>query len=205
MADGTILIPENEEKQRYTRASIICDGCLEVAGRTYVCDILDISAGGAKIATAEEIAHDGELVLQIADLISFPAQVAWRRNCQLGVAFAVPPEAVAEVLPEILQGPARSREQREHLRSAVLWSGEVILGARTLPCRILNVSAAGAKIRLDSELPEGAEVRLACTRFGEVPARVVWREAGKVGLTFLEDPSRVLRAIGNAIAPVRDV
>ena len=205
MADGTLLIRENQEKQRYTRASIICDGCLEIAGRTVVCEIFDTSAGGAKIETGEEIDHDGELVLQIGDLIAFPGTVAWRRGRQMGVEFAVPPETVAQALPEIFEGPASTREKRRHLRSAVLWSGELVHGARILPCRILNVSAAGAKVRVEAEVPDGTEVRIACNRFGEMPARVIWCESGRLGLEFLEEPSRVLRAIGNAIDPVHDV
>lgn len=203
MADGILLTRESEEKQRYTRASIICDGCLEVGGQTVSCKILDISAGGAKIETAEPLAPAGDVVLQIGDLIAFPGTVVWRQDRQTGIEFAVAADTVVQVLPEIFNGPAKSQEKRDHLRSAVLWSGEVIYGARTLSCRILNISAAGAKVQLDGDVPDGAKLRIACARFGEMPARVIWQSGDKLGLEFLEDPTRVLRAIGNAIAPLR--
>ena len=205
MADGTVLMREDDEKQRFTRASIICDGCLDVGGLTVPCEILDISVGGAKIATGEPLSHEGDLVLQVGDVAAFPGKVAWQRGCQSGIEFGVAPETVAEALPEILEGPAKAREQRQHLRSTVLWSAEVIHGARIIPCRILNVSAAGAKVRIEAAIPDGTEVRISCNRFGEMPARVVWGEDGKIGLSFSEDPGRVLRAIGNAVDPVRDL
>ncbi len=204
MADGTLLTQESQEKQRYTRASIICGGCLDIGGLTIPCEILDISVGGARITAEQPLPADGDLVLQIGELVAFPGRVAWQRDGQIGIEFAVAPDTVAQVLPEILEGPAKTREQRDHLRSAVLWSGEVIQGVRIIPCRILNISAGGAKVRLEGEVPDGSEIRISCNRFGEVPALVVWCRDGKMGLKFLEDPSRVLRAIGNAIAPVRD-
>ena len=204
MADGTLLKPDSEEKQRFTRSSIICDGCLQAGGRTIACKIFDISAGGAKLETEEPLTDDADLVLQIADLVAFPAKVAWQRDGQIGIEFAVAPDTVSQVLPEILHGPAKVRDKRDHLRSAVLWSGEVIHGDRIFPCRILNVSSGGAKVRFDGEIPDGAEIRISCSRFVEMPARVVWCKGGKMGLEFLDDPRRVLQFLGSALTPVRD-
>lgn len=207
MADASLVTPAAEDQQRYPRASIICAGILELGDSSHDCDVVDISAGGAKLCLADAevaLAPGTAVELVVDEEIAFAGRIAWARDSQAGIEFADAPELVAEVLPLVLDGPARQREQRTHLRSAVLWSGEIAFGHESMACRILNISAGGAKVRVERSLSEGAEISLSCSRFAEMPGRVVWTRDGKMGIAFLEPPRYVLQFIANALSPLRD-
>lgn len=197
MADGSPVSSSPEEKQRHRRASIICSGRVELPDASLDCDILDISVGGAKIAIGKTLEPAAELVLQIGDLVALPGRVAWNREGQAGIEFSEDPGVIAVALPEILEGPAKEREQREHLRSTVLWSGEVACDGTITPCRILNVSPSGAKVRIERSFDPGTEASISCSRFGDVLVQVVWSKDGNMGLRFQESPRRILQFIGN--------
>jgi len=206
MADVTLVTPAAEDQQRYQRTSIICSGALELGHSRLDCDVIDISIGGAKLdlpSGSGALAPGTAVELELEDEIAFAGRIAWWREGQAGIEFADAPELVAEVLPQVLAGPARQREQRGHLRSAVLWSGEIAFGHETLACRILNISAGGAKLRVERALRPGTELRLSCSRFAEMPARVVWSGEGKMGIAFLEPPKYVLQFIAKALNPIR--
>lgn len=49
----------------------------------------------------------------------------------------------------------RRRELRRHPRAQVSWPAVVEAGSRLLPTKTVNVSAFGAKVRLDEPLTEG--------------------------------------------------
>ncbi len=80
----------------------------------------------------------------------------------------------------------RGKERRAHPRRILDEHGELIIPAEdmTLPCRVVNISAGGAKVTCDAIPPSGSQVilvmgngdRYACitTRYGE----------GELGLKF---------------------
>ena len=77
--------------------------------------------------------------------------------------------------------------QRRHPRSAVLWAAQLeTRDGRRLDCAVLDLSAGGAKLRIEHSLATGDLVTLTSPRFGVRRARVAWVEAGRLGLQFLD-------------------
>lgn len=62
------------------------------------CEIIDLSAGGAKLKINNAKLLDGEISLKIGDLGPYPADIVWSRPPQMGVKFQASPEVMAEVV-----------------------------------------------------------------------------------------------------------
>ncbi|MCG8355892.1 MAG: PilZ domain-containing protein [Kiloniellales bacterium] len=88
--------------------------------------------------------------------------------------------------------------RRRFRRIPVLWPAR--LGqADDGECAILNVSGAGAKLRLTDPRPYGGVVSLSSPRFGTLRGRVVWRKDAYLGLAFTDPPAQVANVLVPAL------
>ena len=193
-----------EERQRYTRRSVLIAAKLCEGDRIADCDVTDLSAGGARVTAAEKCACNARMSLLIEDF-QFHGHIAWCDGDCLGLQFSDDPEAVAPAIPEILNRTQDGRERRRHTRSTVLWSGELYGGVRRAQCEVLNISAGGAKLHAQGNFPVGTEVSFRSIRFGEFKAEVVWqnKENSTLGIAFLEDPEHTAEILEKSLPSIR--
>jgi hypothetical protein len=79
-------------------------------------------------------------------------------------------------------------EQRRHARQSGLWSAQLeTTSGRRLDCMLFDVSAGGARLRLDEPLAVGEVMMLASERFGTRGVRVAWIAPRHAGLSFLSE------------------
>jgi len=175
-----------DERQRYQRHQVIVAAKLHDSQGSVDCDVLDLSAGGAKVKAAVPFPAGAEVQLDIPDQRCFRATVAWCQGDYLGLEFHDEPEGVAAAMPAILEAVQDDRERRRHIRSSVIWTAEIYGGLRRAKCEILNVSSAGAKLRTQGHFPIGTQVTIRSIRFGEFQAEVVWqdKEANLIGISI---------------------
>lgn len=76
--------------------------------------------------------------------------------------------------------------RRKVERTSVTWPAVILSGSNRMPCAIIDVSAAGAKIELPSDLPDKSYVIVDCRIFGSLEGFVVWRKGRYVGIMFTE-------------------
>jgi len=83
----------------------------------------------------------------------------------------------------------RAPERRRWRRQRVWLTGEIRTAGRTLvTCRVQNLDAAGAQVRLDAACLLPAELELAMPTVGAVrPAVILWRRGNLVGLALRGD------------------
>ena len=62
------------------------------------CEIIDLSAGGAKLKISKAGALTGEIALKIGELGPYRADIVWSRLPHIGVKFLDSPEVMAEVV-----------------------------------------------------------------------------------------------------------
>ncbi len=99
-----------------------------------------------------------------------------------------------------MPGKPKSRaERRKYPRTQVLWKGSLFRPGGAVECVVLNLSANGAKLRLDDPWECPSPITLRIPRFGEFRAEVAWRKDHLIGLKFLEDPKSVARLIEDAL------
>lgn len=205
MADTLRQTLQSRDRQRFTRRSTLLRATLRDGESTVECDLLDISAGGAKLRTPVPFAIGAQVLLSVGKDHQFQSRVTWREGEALGLHFLEPPEAVAAVIPEILESHADQRERRRHGRSTVLWSGEIYGGLRRAKCEILNISSSGAKLHTNGHFPAGTEIIIRSIRFGEFQARVIWqdKERATIGIEFLDDDERIAQIIERNLPSIR--
>ncbi len=202
-ADETAEAADLHDRQRHPRTAVLCPAKLASAGQAWDCEILDISAGGAKIRLPVPLDPAAELSLTVGSYGTFPVRLMWQNGQYLGVAFLCDLETSSRLVREVVENPATSREKRFYPRTAVLWTGRLHAGAQGADCRILNISATGAKIHLLEPLPPAPMVSLRISRFGEFPGDVIWREDSFLGIRFRDDPDDIIQIFGNAVPAMR--
>jgi hypothetical protein len=193
------------ERQRFIRRSILLAATLRDDEGAVECDLIDLSAGGAKVRVAVPYPLGAQVLLTIGDEHGFYSKVAWRDGDFLGLRFIEPPDSVAAAIPDILKQNSDSRERRRQVRSSVLWSAEIYGGLRHSKCEILNISASGAKLHTAGQFPSGTEIAIRSVRFGEFRAEVIWqdKEAGTLGVRFLENDERIAEFIQRSLPSIR--
>lgn len=87
--------------------------------------------------------------------------------------------------------PTRLPERRRRRRQKVWLRGELAAGGRTLAtCRVMDLDAVGAQVRLDGRCLLPAEFDLLLPATGSRrPAGILWRQGVLVGLRFDPPPS----------------
>ncbi len=92
------------ELRQFGRKSVALAGKIRSDGSAdgpVDCEILDLSPGGAKIASSAQLEKGAAVFLQIEKLGEYEADVAWVRKSQAGLTFRASPEAMAEVVMAI--------------------------------------------------------------------------------------------------------
>lgn len=93
---------------------------LAAGGRTFDCELLDLSLGGARLRVVEDFPEDGSVVLQHRIGGLFFACPTWRQGSEIGIRFRVPAQTREHALQcatvllygddETARGAPRSRD-----------------------------------------------------------------------------------------------
>jgi hypothetical protein len=86
---------------------------------------------------------------------------------------------------------------RRHDRTDLQMQATLVHDQASLPCSIVNISAGGARLRLEAGTlpPEGVEVTLEFARFGSFPATTIWRTGIQLGIRFTKDPDAMAEVV----------
>ncbi len=90
-------------------------------------------------------------------------------------------------------------DRRDHPRFTVVWTGRIQIAPKPVECVILNISAAGAKLRVFAHVDLPADFNLTVDRFGEFPATLVWSDGRSAGVNFVGDPKRISEIFATAL------
>jgi hypothetical protein len=191
--------PSERNRHRYKRSSVFCSGKILFDGSTLSCDILNLSASGAQIRITRGDEPPDRFMLKIERFGEFGCEVVRRAGDKLGVAFVEPPETVEKIVEDIINNPDQTNEIRAHARRLVLLSGAVYVENRPIQCRVLDISAGGARIRVDHSFDHDNRLALMIYRFGEFPVEVAWEKDVDLGIMFIDDPNEIERIIGHIL------
>lgn len=100
----------------------------------------------------------------------------------------------------VLRGEKCRREAKRHIAG---FDSQIGLAAGTTarsPCRIIDISISGARLRLYQDLPPDTSIRLSLPGKGLVDAHIVWADGREAGCRFDRplDEATVLRMQADA-------
>ena len=167
--------------------------------RKHAVRVVNVSSRGAMIEGDIEPRIGETVEVQFADDHRTRCIVRWVREGRIGLEFVDEtivwdcgaPQAVYREQPRAEgdqgeQSLPRAVVERE-TRQTLLRSGTLYWGGVSIPVRLRNISAQGAKVESDQELRAGSEVELDLGEAGFQMAEVRWSKDGQVGLRFADD------------------
>lgn len=82
------------------------------------------------------------------------------------------------------------------------WPAELrIEGGGRLKCTVIDLSSAGARLRVEGDLGEVGHARLVIDNLPPVAAALAWRRRDQVGLRFVEEQPWVLELYAQRFDP----
>ncbi|MBV9521151.1 MAG: PilZ domain-containing protein [Alphaproteobacteria bacterium] len=89
-------------------------------------------------------------------------------------------------------------ERRRHERAPLLSSGSLHKDDGVVDCVIKDISASGARLKMERRITEQKNLVLDIDGVGLFPSRIAWQREDEAGIQFLSDPSTVASWIGAA-------
>lgn len=176
--------------------NVIDDCVISFRRRKHNVRVINVSSRGAMLDAELEPRIGENLEIRFSDQAKTRCVVRWIRGTRIGVEFvnetifwdstpAAGPvfKSEDEERPE----PSRPREIVDRdPRQTLLRKGTLYWSGISVPVRLRNISASGAKVESERELQPGSEVELDLGEAGFQMAEVRWAKDGQVGLRFAE-------------------
>ncbi len=185
------------ERQRHPRRLVLYPGTVRCGDSVGDCEVVDLSATGAKVRLEEEFECTSPITLSF-DIGEFEGEVVWQNEEFVGIKFDAKPNEVTSAIEAYFYRPTH-QDRREFVRTSVMWAAKLHIKAQTVNCVVLNISPDGAKIRLESIPDEISPATLHVDRIGDLPGDVVWQEGAMIGISFRDSPSVVAQRIKPAL------
>ncbi len=164
---------------------------------------MNVSEGGARIRMEDPCPVMGQAAIQIPTHGRVPVDIIWQEGDFVGLRFAGDRDAIDAFIGGVDLATSSPMELRRHQRCSVLWSSRIFSGGQLIDAIVLNISASGAKGKLLGAGILGERVTLSNDRFGDLPARLVWRREAEFGVEFLDPPEHVARLLADVLPRIR--
>jgi hypothetical protein len=89
--------------------------------------------------------------------------------------------------------------RRRFPRTSVLWPGQLNKPDGRSECMIFNLSAGGAKVRVDESIELNTDLTLRVGQFGEFCGTVVWKAKNLLGISFTTNAREVGARLGGTL------
>jgi len=197
--------------------------------KSHSVDLVNLSGGGAMIRSGIKPRLWDRVDLVLGEGSAIECAVRWLRGDRIGLEFAhethieceprrrdalllevfgrtfpdlclpVPDPQVEQYAP----APAAETYSRRAVhRHPLIWNGEILWQHDSHKVRLRNISASGALIDIDVDLPMGAELMLDLGAGGQLFANVSWSRSGQAGLAFAAPfDLALLAAVRPEVAP----
>lgn len=161
-------------------------------------EVVNVSSRGAMIVADIEPRIGEMLEIEFSPKNRTRCVVRWVREGRVGLEFVDETifwDAKLSTGPvfqydcsaaEVQEGPVRGVVEREP-RQKLLRAGTLYWSGISIPVRLRNISAGGARVDSERPLEPGAEVELDLGDAGFQMAQVRWSKDGQVGLRFAEE------------------
>jgi hypothetical protein len=161
--------------------SVLAIGKLIWGSRELFCIVRDVSSGGLRIEMPDAPPCGSYVIVEMLGLNPCAARVAWRDDCQAGLAFATP--QCLELMCR--RGLDPTGQTTRGPRFAIDRGGELRLDGRRLVVTLVNISAGGARVRCTGEVVPNRPAQLVLNGIGgQWSGYVRWVANGDFGFSF---------------------
>lgn len=175
------------DRRRYRRVSVDLPGRLFVPadGREGTCKVLDLSPGGANIASDFEPEIDTQVILYVDGFGRFEGLVTRPAGGGFGVSFncsALKRERIAEQLMLLMnRGIVDEAVLRRHERAPSRGMASFTRGnGDVIACQVLDLSLSGVSLKTENRPPIGETVLI-----GQMAGRVARHHENGIAVEFI--------------------
>jgi hypothetical protein len=143
----------------------------------YLCVVRDASESGVSVRLFHPLPPDVPLTLEMPNGDQHPLERVWEEEGKAGFRFSAPVD-----IARIVESPSRFARRAVRVRLRV--PCELVVGARTVPGTILNLSQQGAQIHTQEKLLLIQRVKILAEGMPEIAGKVRWRSHDAYGLSF---------------------
>jgi len=166
--DAALATPPASNR-KFQRTPVALEGTIFAAGNVQACQIMDLSAGGARLRRDNPMPLEGELFLYIKGFGRFPAQVVRNDGAQVAVRFTVENEVVMALLKGLSNYVAGYDTPNTKLRKEVRVPTSIAAVCRladgtAVPCEIIDASMRSMALRISERPRIGSLVMLGRTK-----------------------------------------
>lgn len=155
--------------------------------------LVNISSSGAMLEADLEFRIGSPVELQIADTSPIRGIVRWIKGRRFGIEFDEQTDIVttgrtraAIVAAHNTAATAARAMVPRSTRHGLVWSGTLYWTFESYSVRIRNISAGGAQLECERDLPPEAPIRLHLLNAGTFAGTVSWSTGGQTGIKFDE-------------------
>lgn len=94
----TIRELHTESRREHLRKKVFLKAELRCGNNAASCDILNMSAGGAKVVTSLKVTTGSSVTLNLDPFGELPGEIVWQNGEEMGINFQKDPEQIAEIV-----------------------------------------------------------------------------------------------------------
>lgn len=200
-----VLARARAERRRYRRIPVNLPGKLFVPATSeeFACTVVDLSPGGASVATDAQLPVETPVVLYANTFGRFEGTIARHDGPRLGLKFAstaLKRERTAEQLTlflnkALLDESELRRDERAPTRGLtrfVRYDGQIV------PCEVLDLSMSGISVKTDIRPPVGEFILI-----GQLAGRIARHHDQGLGIEFVGNTNASADRVRTKIALTR--
>ena len=180
--------------------------------RKHMARVINVSPHGAMVQSDIEPRIGDTVEIQFAECNRTKCVVRWMKGNRLGLEFVNETVILGSIkdknyifaVEETKQGE-QSRERPLYPRArrhGLIWTGTLYWTFEAFPVRLRNISADGALLEADCEVPVGSKVQLNMAEAGTLAGEVKWCEGKNIGVKFEDKFDLKLLALNKPDAPI---
>lgn len=85
-------------RRKHSRNSVLFKAKILFENQSIDCEILDISAGGARVRGKRQLEYGLSVILNLDPFGEIPCEIAWQKGQNLGMKFQGDPVEIAEII-----------------------------------------------------------------------------------------------------------
>lgn len=170
-----------ERRERNRQKMVLRVGIIDDGQRPSFCLVRNISPAGVQVKLFNQLARGTEVRLRVGDEDPLAGRVMWVRDKVAGIQFdaLLEPERMLRVTQRLAPTKRRSSPRVSAFARATLRTG-----GRTYSAELCNISASGAKVRMQRTVTLGPSVMLTLPDMSAIKTYPRWVAEHEVGLVF---------------------
>lgn len=97
--------------------------------------------------------------------------------------------------------PSTPSDRRRFPRASITVPAELLVGTRSMPCHVTELSPGGALLAVAPMLPALGMATLRIEGAGAFHCRIAWSRGGRAGICFLHDADWNAERLGRLVNP----